>query len=137
MPWGILEGGILTGKYLGEAVKGKTRMDPAQVRLTERQTRIVKEVQAVAHETGRSMAQVALNWVRQQRSKAQIIPILGARTADQLKDNLDILSWSLTETQLDRLDKVSQMDPGFPQDLLPGNPYLFGTTFDQIDNHHV
>jgi hypothetical protein len=54
-----------------------------------------------------------------------------------LKDNLDILTWSLAEAQIDRLDKVSQIDPGFPLDLLPGNPYLFGSTFDLIDNHRV
>ncbi len=134
LTWGILESGILTGKFMGD-VQGETRLNPEKLKLRDRHVQIVQEVQRIAQETGRSMAQVALNWVRQQQAKAQIIPILGARSAAQLQDNLGVLAWSLTGEQLDRLDEVSQIDLGFPHDLLPGNPYLFGSTFDLIDNH--
>ncbi len=134
LPWGILESGILTGKFLNQVGEG-TRIDPNKLQLTEKQMKIVLEIEKIADEVGRSMAQVAINWVRQQQHKAQIIPILGARTAAQLQDNLGVLEWSLTPEQISRLDEVSQIDLGFPQNVVAGNPYLFGATFDKIDNH--
>jgi aryl-alcohol dehydrogenase-like predicted oxidoreductase len=134
LPWGILEAGILSGKFL-KPVQGGTRIDPQKLDLPEKAQAIVAEVQKIAAETGRSMAQVAVNWVRQQQGKAQMIPILGARTALQLEDNLGVLEWSLSEEQLQRLDAASQIELGFPHSMLPGNRYLFGATFDKIDNH--
>lgn len=89
----------------------------------------------IADEVGRSPAQVAANWVRQQQARALIIPILGARTARQLQDNLTILEWELSPEQLQRLDHTSQIDLGFPYSFIHANPYLFGNTFDRIDNH--
>src|SRR5262249_11477591 len=80
-PWGLLEAGILTGKFLNK-VTDATRLSPEQVKLSEKSTNVVLEVQKIAAETGRSMAQVAINWVRQQPA-AQMIPILGARSAEQ------------------------------------------------------
>ncbi len=82
------------------------------------------------------MAQVAINWVRQ-GSKGQMIPILGARTAAQLADNLAAVAWTLTPEQWARLDEVSKIDLGFPHGFLNANPYVFGATFDKIDNHRV
>jgi len=134
MPWGILEGGILTGKYLIDDDQPK-RMDRDKVRLSEKTEAIVSEVKKVAQETGRSMAQVAINWVRQQQQRSLMIPILGARTANQLQDNLAVLEWELDEEQLARLDEISKPELGFPHNFLEGNPYIFGATYDRIDNH--
>jgi diketogulonate reductase-like aldo/keto reductase len=64
-----------------------------------------------------------------------MIPILGARSATQLKDDLAVLEWELTEEQLQRLEAVSKIDLGFPHGFLDGNRYIFGATFDQVDNH--
>ncbi len=133
LPWGLLEAGILTGKFL-KKIKDSTRIDQKKLKLREKSQNIVKEVQSVAQETGKPMSQVAINWVRQ-NPVAQMIPILGARSTKQLKDNLDAIDWKLTEEQYQRLDTVSQIDLGFPQDMLNGNRYIFGATFDKIDNH--
>ena len=133
LPWGLLEAGILTGKFL-KKIKDSTRIDQKKLKLREKSQNIVKEVQSVAQETGRPMSQVAINWVRQ-NPVAQMIPILGARSTKQLKDNLDTIDWRLTDEQYQRLDTVSQIDLGFPQDMLNGNRYIFGATFDKIDNH--
>ncbi|MBZ0289920.1 MAG: aldo/keto reductase, partial [Anaerolineae bacterium] len=73
LPWGLLEAGILTGKFLNK-VTDATRINPEQLKLSEKSTGVVQEVQKIAAETGRSMAQVAINWVRQQPA-AQMIPI--------------------------------------------------------------
>ncbi len=135
MPWGLLEAGILTGKFLKPG-SDPTRLNPDELKLSERSTNIVLEVQKIAEETGRSMAQVAINWVRQQ-PKAQMIPILGARTVDHLRDNMAVLDWKLTDEQWKRLDDASKLDLGFPHGFLDGNQYIFGATFDKIDNHRV
>jgi len=134
MPWGILEGGILTGKYSLDNDQ-PTRMDREKVRLSEKTEAIIREVKEIAQDIGRSMAQVAINWVRQQQQRSLMIPILGARTASQLKDNLAVLEWKLDGEQLARLDEVSKPELGFPHNFLEGNPYIFGASFDRIDNH--
>jgi diketogulonate reductase-like aldo/keto reductase len=64
-----------------------------------------------------------------------VIPILGARNAQQLQDNLSILEWSLTPEQLARLGEASQIELGFPHGFLDGNEYVFGNTYPLIDNH--
>ncbi len=134
LPWGILEAGILSGKFL-KPVEGGTRIDPEKLKLPAKDQAIVEQVQQIAQESGRSMAQIAINWVRQQQHKAQIIPILGARSAVQLEDNLGVLDWTLSDEQLQRLETASQIELGFPHSMLPGNRYIFGATFDKIDNH--
>ena len=134
LPWGILEAGILSGKFL-KPVEGGTRIDPEKLKLPAKDQAIVEAVQKIAQESGRSMAQVAINWVRQQQHKAQIIPILGARSPVQLEDNLGLLDWALSDEQLQQLETASQIELGFPHSMLPGNRYIFGATFDKIDNH--
>jgi aryl-alcohol dehydrogenase-like predicted oxidoreductase len=135
LPWAILGGGLLTGKYSSQNTEPK-RFENRQV--SEREQKIIDAVQAVANETGCSPSQVAINWVRQQEQKAQIIPILGTRTITQLEDNLAALEWELTPEQLKQLDEASKIEYGFPRDFTEGGgrQYVFGKTFDQIDNHH-
>lgn len=134
MPWGMLESGILANKYVREPIElnqGERKIQE----LDERKTNIIAEVQKISAESGRSMAQVAINWVRQQQKKALMIPILGARSLVYLEDNLACLEWKLSEDQLERLDKASRIELGFPDNFLEGNQYIFGDTFDKIDNH--
>lgn len=133
-PWGILGGGVLTGKYSAETDAPKRY---GEVELRDRTRHIAETIRAVAAEVGRSPAQVAANWVRQQQARSLMIPIVGARTAAQLQDNLAILEWSLSAEQLARLDEVSQIDLGFPHGFLDGNEYVFGNTFELIDNHRA
>jgi len=134
LPWGLLGGGVLTGKYSSEDT-GPKRYDIST--LAERTQAIVKELQAVADEIGRTPSQVAINWVRAQNRQAQMIPILGARTAAQMEDNLGCLGWELEDAHLQRLNAVSSIEYGFPRDFLEGGArqYIFGKTFEMIDNH--
>jgi aryl-alcohol dehydrogenase-like predicted oxidoreductase len=131
-PWGILEAGILTGKY-SDGSQGPKR-EGGEVKISPRVQNIVEAVRAVAQEAGRSPAQVAYNWARQQQEKAMMIPILGARSAGQVQDNLSILEWELSAEQLKRLDEVSTIELGFPHGFLEGNRYVFGNTYGLIDH---
>lgn len=134
MPWGLLEAGILTGKFL-QANDESTRVNREKLNLSDKALAVVQMVVAIGEEVGRPASQVAINWVRQQQHKAQMIPILGARTVTQLQDNLACLEWELSAEQLQRLDDVSAIDMGFPHGFLDKNPYIYGATFDQIDMH--
>jgi aryl-alcohol dehydrogenase-like predicted oxidoreductase len=62
--------------------------------------------------TGRSMAQVALAWLRQR--PVAVIPIIGARKVSQLQDNLASMDLNLSAGQVKSLDEASSIEPGFP-----------------------
>ena len=99
--------------------------------LNERNLAIAAEVTALAGEIGRSPSQVALSWVRRNS-----IPILGARNVAQLTDNLGCLDVVLAETQVQRLEKASRIELGFPHEFLTRDlirQIIFGGTFAQID----
>jgi aryl-alcohol dehydrogenase-like predicted oxidoreductase len=133
MPFGLLNGGTLSGKYNAENSDPK-RYDIET--LPEDLQSLVVELGAVAGEIGRPPSQVAINWVRQQMKWAQIIPILGVRTIDQLKDNLSCLEWELTGEHLERLDDASKIVYDFPLGWLAGaGEYVYGATLKKIDTH--
>ena len=69
----------------------------------------------VAGAIGATPSQVALAWLLQQPGRP--LPIIGARTLDQLRDNLGCLSLMLSAEQLQRLDDASAIEPGFPNRL--------------------
>ncbi len=87
----------------------------------------------MAGEIGKPPSQVALNWLRQRDG---VLPIVGARTLDQFRENCGCLEFSLEADQIERLNKVSQIELGFPHDFLtseiPRN-FLYGGFYDQID----
>ena len=134
-PWGVLESGELTGKYL--APDGRpTRSRPEHV--SSRVNDLAREVMAVAADLDRPTAQVAINWVRQQDPGCVVIPIVGARSAAQLADNLGCLDLRLSPAQLDRLSAASAFQSGFPRSFLESDHVrglVFGTTFEQIAAH--
>jgi aryl-alcohol dehydrogenase-like predicted oxidoreductase len=141
--WGPLDGGLLTGKYLDDRevetdadaeADDEGRLSVQGREVSDREAAIASEVVAVADETGASPAQVALAWIRQQ--PGQLLPIVGARTPDQLTDNLGSIDVRLDEEHLDRLDEVSAVDMGFPHEFLSSpsiRRLLFGGTYDGID----
>jgi len=134
-PWAVIGGGILTGKYN----KNKDEQGRAQLHksINKNNLDIAEEVIKVAGEVGCSPVQVAINWVRQQ--PGVIIPIIGAKTEEQLKENVDCLKFNLNEEQINKLNEVSKIDLGFPHTFLSsGNirDLVFGGTYDKIDNHH-
>jgi aryl-alcohol dehydrogenase-like predicted oxidoreductase len=140
-PWGAIGGGVLTGKYrLGQARPKGTRYSEGNFGdqyINDRNLGIAEEVIKLSQQINRSCSQIAINWVRQQK-RAEIIPILGARSVDQLRDNLACLDFQLTDEQLAHLDRVSQIDLGFPHDFLEmGKHFIFGETFSKIDNHRA
>lgn len=134
-PWAVIGGGILSGKYN----KNIDEQGRAQIykSIKDDNLKIAGEVIKVAEEIGCSPSQVAVNWVRQQ--PGVIIPIIGAKTELQLKDNLDCLKFTLNEEQMNRLNEVSKIDLGFPHTFLNSDNIrnlTFGGTYDKIDNHH-
>ena len=70
----------------------------------------------MAADLGRSPAQVALQWVRTRPGVTATI--LGARTLDQLDDNLGCLEWTLDDAHRARLDEASAVAPGYPYDFI-------------------
>jgi aryl-alcohol dehydrogenase-like predicted oxidoreductase len=74
--------------------------------------RVVDALDAVAKETGRTIAQIALNWLLQRPTVANIV--IGARNEDQLKQNLDAVGWALDKEQISRLDAASREVPIYP-----------------------
>lgn len=131
-PWGLLDGGVLTGKYADRGGEPRRYGDSEQ---DERTLRLAREVRAVAEEAGRSPAQIAINWVRQQ-DHGNLVPILGARTEAQIVDDLAALEWELSNDQLARLSAASPIDLGFPHSFLFSENVqrlIFGTTGPLID----
>jgi aryl-alcohol dehydrogenase-like predicted oxidoreductase len=81
----------------------------------QRSGRIVAAVKKVSDETGRSMAQVALAWLRYR--PVPVIPIIGARKLSQLQDNLASFDGTLSPDQLKVLDEASVIELGFPYEM--------------------
>ncbi len=117
--WSPLAGGVLTGKYHGSAASGDARLSSDMMKQfmpeQQRMDAVVAAVKAVATETGRSMAQIALAWLRYR--DVPVIPIIGARKLSQLEDNLASFELTLTPDQLKWLDEASAVDLGFPGKL--------------------
>ncbi len=137
LTWGPLSSGKLSGKHSRQGEEADSKRI-RHARLTDRENVIIDEVVAIAQEIGRSPSQVAINWIRQQQQRALIVPVLGARTVDQMRDNLGCLEFELSADHLRRLDTVSRMEFGFPHDFLDSDMahnLLFGGTYDLLDNH--
>ena len=95
--------------------------DPEVVRLTgspddpvdeERLYRVVDALAAIAADTGKSIPQVALNWLLQRPTVSTVL--IGARDEAQLRDNLGAVGWSLDAHQMQRLDEASRVTPPYP-----------------------
>jgi len=114
--WSPLAGGLLTGKYAKGAASGGRFDDPQMAQAfgatDQRRRAIAQAVGEVSKAVGRSSAQVALAWLRQRSTP--VIPIIGSRKIDQLKDNIACLDLRLDEAQLKKLEEASAIDLGFP-----------------------
>jgi aryl-alcohol dehydrogenase-like predicted oxidoreductase len=78
----------------------------------ERLYRVVDALDAVAAETGKSVPQIAINWLLQRPTVANVI--IGARTEAQLRDNLGAVGWSLSAEQMKKLDHASAVQLPYP-----------------------
>ena len=121
MVWSPLASGLLSGKYRPSTGSGtgEGRLktiegsgNPAFEKFTERNWTIVAELERVAAELGRSMAQVAVNWVANRPGVATVL--VGATKPHQLQDNLGALDFDIPEELAQRLDQASAMPKRFP-----------------------
>jgi aryl-alcohol dehydrogenase-like predicted oxidoreductase len=121
LPYGPLGGGLLTGKYRRDekpdegtrAATGGLGGEGMRRRMTERAFATADVVREIASESGRTPAQVALNWVTNRPEVTS--SLVGARTVDQLDDNLGSVGWRLDPEHVDRLDHSSRVSLGYPQ----------------------
>jgi aryl-alcohol dehydrogenase-like predicted oxidoreductase len=110
--WGRLTGRIRRGQPLPEGriasggAEGGPPVDDAYL------FTVVDALDSVAKQTGKSVVQVALNWLLQRPTVANIV--IGARNEEQLKQNLGAVGWSLTAEQIALLDKASHETPIYP-----------------------
>src|SRR6266568_2808818 len=135
--WSPLSSGVLTGKYHGHGSSEGGRMSSDMMKEfmpdEQRAERVVAAVKTVADEVDRSLAQVALAWLRYR--SVPVIPIIGARKLSQLKDNLASADVSLSANQLKTLAAASRIELGFPyefytRDLVRG--MIYGGMRDRI-----
>ncbi|HBL30877.1 MAG TPA: aldo/keto reductase [Acidobacteria bacterium] len=133
--WGPLAGGALSGKYaLPQPESGRLVMKPGTPRLNRRSRSITRRVVQIAERLGCRPVHVALNWLRGRG----LIPVFGARTAAQLRENLQCLEVRLAAGDVRRLDRATEVELGFPHDHLrlgAVRHYLFGGTWESIENH--
>ncbi|HJY57107.1 MAG TPA: aldo/keto reductase, partial [Streptosporangiaceae bacterium] len=123
--WGPLAEGRLTGKYLTGQTTGRVT-EVARPYTSVGSDDIVRDVVAVSRELGCSPAQVAISWVRQQ--PGPVIPLIAARTEEQLRDNLAATNVHLSQQHLDRLDALSRPTLGFPADVMREASVVTGST---------
>ena len=125
LPWSPLGGGLLSGKYQpGETPPSDSRAadsTPSAILIRmrieeERNFTVAQAVHDLATELGKTMAQVALNWVLHRPGVTA--PILGARTVAQIDDNLGAIGWQLDADALARLDDASAISRGYPYEFI-------------------
>jgi len=110
--WGRLTGKIRRGKPLpAESRLHKTGGLGPQV-ADEYLYRVVDALDKIAKETGKSVTQVALNWLLQRPSVSTVI--MGARNEEQLRQNLGAAGWSLSAEPVAQLDSASDVTPVYP-----------------------
>ncbi len=121
IPWSPLGGGFLSGKYRrGEKPPEDSRIAGASEameeawarRATERNWRTLDVIDEISEETGKSYAQISLNWLL--RQEGVTAPIIGARTIEQLEDNLGASGWTLDEEQVAELSEASALEDVYP-----------------------
>jgi aryl-alcohol dehydrogenase-like predicted oxidoreductase len=125
IPWSPLGGGFISGKYRrGEGPPQGSRIAEAEEsmeehwerRSTERNWRTLDVVGEISSETGKSYAQVSLNWLLRQAEVTA--PIIGARRIEQLEDNLGASGWRLSEEQVRRLSEASAIEDLYPYRMI-------------------
>lgn len=116
-PWSPLKSGILTGKYNNtKKPEQSARASIMEEKLTERNLEIAKLTSRIAVEAGATSSQVALRWNLEQPGITS--PIIGARTIEQLEDNIGCLGLGLDESLLSALTEASAVPMGFPHDFI-------------------
>ena len=131
--WSPLGWGRLTGKIRRETgipkesrLNNRLVVDIGPQVADEHLYKVLDAIDEVARETGKTVPQIALNWVL--RRPTVSTAIIGARNQEQLRQNLGAVGWSLTPEQIARLDAASDLPLGYPywhnRQFLERNPKL-------------
>jgi aryl-alcohol dehydrogenase-like predicted oxidoreductase len=110
--WGRLTGKIRRGTPPPETSRLPVTADAGPPVADEYVYTVVDALDAVAAETGKTVPQVALNWLMQRPTISSII--IGARNEEQLRQNLGAVGWNLTVDQVAKLDAASAVAPAYP-----------------------
>ena len=110
--WGRLTGKIRRGAPLPESSRLHKTADMGPPVPDEYLYKVVDALDEVAQETGKTVPQIALNWLLQRPTVANVI--VGARNEEQLRQNLGAIGWNLTAEQVKRLDDASAVTPIYP-----------------------
>lgn len=115
--WSPLGWGRLTGKIRRNQPRPEVSRLPATASIgppvpDDHLYKVVEAIDEVAKETGKSVPQIALNWLTQQPTVSSVI--MGARNEEQLRENLGAVGWSLTAEQIAKLDAVSAVPLAYP-----------------------
>jgi aryl-alcohol dehydrogenase-like predicted oxidoreductase len=118
--WSPLGGGWLSGKYSKDAggppAGSRSNQEDWDSHDNDRTWRVLDVLRTVAGEVEKTPAQVALRWVLQRPGLTA--PIIGARTPEQLTDNLGASGWSLTDEQMTRLTEAGDGPLPYPHNVL-------------------
>jgi len=117
--WSPLGWGRLTGKMRRGAPRPKvSRLNAQSSQQAGPQVdeeylfKVVDAIDEIAEEAGKTVPQIALNWLFHRPTVSTII--IGARNAEQLRENLGALNWSLTDEQIRKLDAASERPAAYP-----------------------
>jgi aryl-alcohol dehydrogenase-like predicted oxidoreductase len=115
--WSPLGWGRLTGKLRRGQPAPETSRLPQTAKngppvSDEHLYRIVDAIDVIAKQTGKTVPQIALNWLLQRPTVSNVI--IGARNEQQLRDNLGAVGWNLTPDQVKALDEASAVTPTYP-----------------------
>lgn len=110
--WGRLTGKIRRGQPLPETSRLHKTGDKGPQIDDDYLYRVIDALDDVAKETGKSIPQVALNWLLQRPTVSTVV--IGARNEEQLKQNLGAVGWNLNKEQVAKLDAASVVTPAYP-----------------------
>jgi aryl-alcohol dehydrogenase-like predicted oxidoreductase len=112
--WGRLTGKIRRGSPLPDSsrLQSKRVADAGPPVSDEYVFNVVDAMDEVSKETGKTVPQIALNWLLQRPTVSNII--IGARNEEQLRQNLGAVGWNLSAEQVARLDAASAVSPAYP-----------------------
>ncbi|WP_109482601.1 aldo/keto reductase [Paraburkholderia sp. C35] len=110
--WGRLTGKIRRGQPLPDESRLHKTADMGPPVPDEYLYRVVDALDAIAEETGKTIPQIALNWLLQRPTVSTVL--IGARNEAQLRQNLGAVGWNLTPEQVAKLDAASKVRPVYP-----------------------
>jgi aryl-alcohol dehydrogenase-like predicted oxidoreductase len=122
--WGRLTGKLRRGQALPETTRLQSKLsnDKGPPVADEQVFKVIDAIDAIAKETGKTVTQIALNWLLQRPTISTII--VGARNEEQLRQNLGAVGWNLTPAQVAKLDGAIAVTLAYPYWHQRGFPEL-------------